>query len=477
MRFFDRFPEFVEQDNRATRAFAPVTKESLTNRCMAFMPDVQGKSVLDLGSGLGAMGMWAMAHCATFYTGVEVQPEYADRSEQLLAMQLNANTFQVARQDVRAFLELNPKQYDIVLACGIINAFIDPFAILKLIAEASSKEVVIDAMYPWGTADQGIALIEICEDAQIINVATANRSDQYFKATGTRLTPTALKVIMKGLGFGYSEPLMPAPNTDKRVHDAYHDPLERDTTSTVPFRYALRFVRTGSHLRELAQVVALATDTPITYATPPRIAGTWAFDAAVADRFQREALAHIPDYERVIDMSIDILDCTLQGAGRVLDVGSAIGYTVGRLIDAGYDAYGVEASAAMADKSQHTERIILSDSFPAQSWAAVLANWTLHFIPEREAYLAAIHDHLIDNGVLVLTDKMDCENLANSLYLDFKRNAGVSDAEIAEKVNAIKGVLTVRPLTWYLAVLNRIGFREVQVMNARFGFVTLVARK
>jgi hypothetical protein len=44
-------------------------------------------------------------------------------------------------------------------------------------------------------------------------------------------------------------------------------------------------------------------------------AGAWAFDEEIAQRFDREALLHIPSYERVIALSVRVLADTL-GAER-----------------------------------------------------------------------------------------------------------------------------------------------------------------
>ena len=51
-------------------------------------------------------------------------------------------------------------------------------------------------------------------------------------------------------------------------------------------------------------------------------AGAWAFDEEIAQRFDREALLHIPSYERVIALSVRVLADTLgaeRADGAVID--------------------------------------------------------------------------------------------------------------------------------------------------------------
>ena len=80
--------------------------------------------------------------------------------------------------------------------------------------------------------------------------------------------------------------------------------------------------------------------------------GAWAFDSEVAARFDREALCHIPDYESVVDASIDTVERVFRqlqetnGNSKrrwvakhdlaVVDVGCATGYTMKKLLRRGF---------------------------------------------------------------------------------------------------------------------------------------------
>ena len=74
---FDDHPEFYEEDNRKHRQRNPITKRTLEAKFGVLLPAwlVKGRTVLDLGSCIGAAGQWSLFHGAASYTGVEVQDD------------------------------------------------------------------------------------------------------------------------------------------------------------------------------------------------------------------------------------------------------------------------------------------------------------------------------------------------------------------------------------------------------------------
>src|SRR6185437_6578227 len=140
---------------------------------------------------------------------------------------------------------------------------------------------------------------------------------------------------------------------------------------------------------------------------------------------------------------------------------------------------GVDSSKAMIERSRLRDKVFHSNSFPTQHapFDMVLANWTLHFIPERGAYIKDIKNSLNDSGIFILTDKMSSSKFVHDQYHDFKRSMGVSEEEIARKEASIKGVLETRPLEWYFDTLEKTGFRDIEVIDAPYCFATLLAFK
>ncbi len=208
----------------------------------------------------------------------------------------------------------------------------------------------------------------------------------------------------------------------------------------------------------------------------------WKFDGTVADHFDNIARRHIPNYEKVIEKCVKVAKTAFAGdtSIKIIDVGSATGFTMNRFISEGYtQVWGVESSPHMKERSMHKDNVILSDIFPMRygPFDMVLANWTLHFVPDREAYMRSIYESMSDKGVCIISDKMQTSPFLVNRYHDFKRSQGVSDAEIEEKARLITGVLVPYPLEWYMQTLRAIGFSNVEVFDADWCFVSILCVK
>ena len=160
-------------------------------------------------------------------------------------------------------------------------------------------------------------------------------------------------------------------------------------------------------------------------------------------------------------------------------MGSAIGTTLHALYEAGlHNIYGVDSSAEMLARSFDKATLIESEQFPAEHgpFDVVIANWVLHFIKDRRAYLEDIKKSLAPGGVLILTEKITGSLLANELYYDFKRRNGMTEEQIEEKKQRLEGVLDTYPLQWYLDNLTELGFKQIDIINANTVFVSLLAQ-
>ncbi len=208
----------------------------------------------------------------------------------------------------------------------------------------------------------------------------------------------------------------------------------------------------------------------------------WTFDATVAAEFDTIAQKHIPDYDRVIGRCVELAQACLKDnpAAKIIDVGSAKGRTLTRLYDAGFThIYGVESSEHMIAASVFSDRIIHSEHFPLNRapFDMVLANWTLHFIQDRENYIQDIFKGLKPGGFFICSDRMLGSPISYQRYLDFKRSHGVSEEAIKAKAAALQGVLEPRPLVWYQTTLQQTGFTDIEVIDAAWCFNTIMCRK
>jgi SAM-dependent methyltransferase len=205
---------------------------------------------------------------------------------------------------------------------------------------------------------------------------------------------------------------------------------------------------------------------------------SWKFDQAVADRFQDEAVNHIPAYRTVIDRCVDFADTHLNKQDRIIDVGSALGYTIKRFNDAGFaNVTGVDNSSAMIAASYRPDLITLSDRLPKDNYKLVIANWTLHFVKDKAAYFKDVYDCLDTGGYFILTDKTIQTAMGKQLYYDFKRKNGVSEEYIVAKEQQLKGIMHTMPVEWYLNKLRLTKFSTTDIIHSELGFVTFLCVK
>lgn len=203
---------------------------------------------------------------------------------------------------------------------------------------------------------------------------------------------------------------------------------------------------------------------------------TWKFDSTVAATFVEHARQHIPNYDLVIDKCVDVCCNCLAPDSAIVDVGCATGETLNRLHAAGFNNLtGVESSQDMLDYcDDNIARILHSDSFPQQEFDAVLCNWTLHFIEEKYNYLTDIYQNLTPNGFLVLSEKTSLDPEALHFYHLWKNSNGVSWEEIHSKEQAIKDIMYINDVNWYLSTLSQIGFTNIRIIDANWCFTTFL---
>jgi SAM-dependent methyltransferase len=203
----------------------------------------------------------------------------------------------------------------------------------------------------------------------------------------------------------------------------------------------------------------------------------WIFDNEIANRFQAEAETNIPSYHTVISKCLQFANKNLEKSDKIIDVGSALGYTISKFKNAGFtNVIGVDNSPAMIEKSVFKDIVICSNFLPKDIYKLIIINWTLHFIANKIQYLRDVYNNLDNNGYLILSDKCCQTDLVKDMYYDFKRNNGVSEEYIIEKEKKLIGVMQSVSIGWYLNTLQEIGF-IVDVIHGDLGFVTFLCCK
>lgn len=222
---FDLQSEFIDLDvrkNRPTKAkddkgyniySYPLTVEFMNRRHSVMLPPevIQGKTILDVGSCMGATGAWCLYHGAKHYTGVEVQPTYIKLSNQLLSKYYKSEQFEIVNQPAE-HMRFN-KRFDIVVASGILYGVFDPFSLVKSITSLARERVIIESRHPYlgyRTLWQKMTGDDFFRDrgltASIIQVTENNKmssadSDYMYVVSSTVVSVRALTFIFNHNGW------------------------------------------------------------------------------------------------------------------------------------------------------------------------------------------------------------------------------------------------------------------------------------
>jgi tRNA (cmo5U34)-methyltransferase len=206
---------------------------------------------------------------------------------------------------------------------------------------------------------------------------------------------------------------------------------------------------------------------------------TWKFDAKVAANFVEHARQHIPNYDLVINKSVEVCNHYLSSDDVIVDVGCATGETIRRLSLAGFkNLIGVDYSQDMLDQCpKNLAKYFCDPTFPKCSVDAVLCNWTLHFVKDKISYLKDIFQNLNPGGFLILSEKTSLDPVSVKFYHEIKRKNGVSDQAILDKEASVANIMYIHNPLWYLETLDQIGFQNIQIIDASWCFTTFLCYK
>jgi tRNA (cmo5U34)-methyltransferase len=125
----------------------------------------------------------------------------------------------------------------------------------------------------------------------------------------------------------------------------------------------------------------------------------------------------------------------------------------------------------------------LSD-FVLENASVITMCWTLQFIRplRRDNLIRRIYDALVDEGVLIVTEKILTNNghmnrFFVDFYYEFKGKQGYSGSEIARKREALENVLIPYRLEENLDLFRRNGFQIVETFFQWFNFAGFLCVK
>lgn len=222
------------------------------------------------------------------------------------------------------------------------------------------------------------------------------------------------------------------------------------------------------------------------------------FDARVAAVFPDMIRRSVPGYGTIVNMIGTLAAQRVTPGSRCYDLGCSLGAAalairqgVGELA---CQIIAVDNSPAMLQQARQSIKrgagapisLVCADilDISVRRASMVVLNFTLQFVPveHRSKLLQSIHAGMLQDGILVLSEKIRLQSTAaETLFIDmhhaFKRTQGYSELEISQKRTALDKVLIPETLQVHKTRLREVGFTTVEVWFQCFNFVSLIAYK
>lgn len=207
MNIFLNADDFVNLDNRRLRSNYTITFDSLYNKIHAQLPVsiIENKSILDLGSCLGAAGYYALMNKAKHYTGVECQHYYSNTSRQLLQKYFENNLFTIHEKNMLDYLNESNERFDIVLLSGVLYGFLDPIMVLNKVSNLDPTYIIIDTRFvPLSKNVNKTGIMLILRNEKMVRGIDKDHHD-VFQGVGSRMCSNAIDIVMNTNGYYLDE--------------------------------------------------------------------------------------------------------------------------------------------------------------------------------------------------------------------------------------------------------------------------------
>lgn len=235
------------------------------------------------------------------------------------------------------------------------------------------------------------------------------------------------------------------------------------------------------------------------FTSTERLEKEFTFDEATVEVFDDMVSRSVPFYSELQKMLVQLAYHFVQEGSTIYDLGCATATTLlglAKRVPESVRLVGVDLSKPMLEEARKKlRRYGLSDRcelrqadvnepLELEDASVVIMAWMLQFVRplRRDGLIRRIYESLRPKGILVLTEKVlgpdpTLDRLYVDLYLNYKREQGYSELEIAKKREALENVLIPYRVHENIELLQRNGFSTVDLFFRWFNWSGLIAVK
>ncbi len=221
----------------------------------------------------------------------------------------------------------------------------------------------------------------------------------------------------------------------------------------------------------------------------------WSFDGDVVHGFEQHALRSIPLYEEGHRLIEDISDFFIPSPGRCYELGCSTGKLSNQLWNHHQNKDKVEFVAIdnSLEMIEHAKSKYASsiqwvhedvNNFKFEKADLIIAYYTMQFIHprQRQQLIQRIYDALNWGGAFIVFEKVRgpdarFQDLASTLYTEYKLQNGYKAEEIIQKTRSLKGILEPFSTQGNVDLLRRAGFSDINSVLKYICFEGLLAIK
>ncbi|MXO60740.1 methyltransferase domain-containing protein [Altererythrobacter salegens] len=223
----------------------------------------------------------------------------------------------------------------------------------------------------------------------------------------------------------------------------------------------------------------------------------WNFGGNVPDHFVDHIRHSVPLYAEGHDLICQLSDYFVANNSTVYEIGVSTGELLKKVAlrnqhRTGTNFIGMDVEEAMTAKARkHTADVpnieILDDdarTYHFEKSDLILSYYTMQFIPprDRQELFNKLYDALHWGGALIMFEKVRApdarfQDIAVSLYNEFKLANGFNCEEIVTKTRSLKGVLEPFSTQGNLDLFERAGFKDVTTIAKYVCFEGFLAIK